>query len=103
MSNHERSLTGFYILHLRYQNFNICNFYNLIIFSFIIKPKTYLHARYCCMMSFAFCELTPITLENGPYFVQLAFNMSNRVTDTLESSTILIYLVQVKGIYTQKG
>jgi hypothetical protein len=34
--------------------------------------------------------------------VQLGFNLSNGVTDTLESSTILIYLIQVKGIYTQK-
>jgi hypothetical protein len=35
--------------------------------------------------------------------VQLAFNSSNRVADTLESSTILIYLIQAKGLYTQKG
>jgi hypothetical protein len=32
----------------------------------------------------------------------LAFNLSNRVTDTLESSTIQTYLIQVKGVYTQK-
>jgi hypothetical protein len=35
--------------------------------------------------------------------MQLGFNLSNRVTDTLESTSILIYLIQVKGIYTQKG
>ncbi len=35
-------------------------------------------------------------------FVQLAFNLRNRVTDTLESSSILIYLIEVKGIYTQR-
>ncbi len=35
-------------------------------------------------------------------FVQLAFNLSNGVTDTLESSSILIYFIQVKGIYTLK-
>ncbi len=35
-------------------------------------------------------------------FVQLAFNLSNGVADTLESSMILIYLIQGKGIYTQK-
>jgi len=35
-------------------------------------------------------------------FVQLGFNLSNGVTDTLESSSILIYLVQVKGIYMQQ-
>jgi hypothetical protein len=33
--------------------------------------------------------------------MQLGFNLRNRVTDTLESSTMLIYLIQVKGIYTQ--
>jgi hypothetical protein len=35
--------------------------------------------------------------------VQLGFNLSNRVTDTLESSSILTYLVQVKSIYTQSS
>jgi hypothetical protein len=35
-------------------------------------------------------------------FVQLGLNFGNGVTDTLESSSILIYLIQVKGIYTQK-
>ncbi len=34
--------------------------------------------------------------------MQLDFNLSNCVTDTLESSSILIYLIQMKGIYTQK-
>ncbi len=34
--------------------------------------------------------------------MQLGFNLSNGVTDTLESSSILIYLIQVKGIYTKK-
>jgi hypothetical protein len=29
-------------------------------------------------------------------------NLSNGVTDTLESNSLLIYLIQVKGIYTQK-
>ncbi len=33
---------------------------------------------------------------------QFAFNLSNSVTDSLESSTILIYLIQLKGIYTQR-
>jgi len=28
--------------------------------------------------------------------------LSNGVTDTLESSAILIYLIKVQGIYTQK-
>jgi hypothetical protein len=36
-------------------------------------------------------------------FMQLAFNLNNRVTDTLESSTILINSIQVKSIYTQEG
>jgi hypothetical protein len=34
--------------------------------------------------------------------VQLGFNLSNRVTVTLESSSILIYVMQVTGIYTWK-
>jgi hypothetical protein len=34
--------------------------------------------------------------------VPLDFNLSTGVTDTLESSSILIYLIQVKGVYTQK-
>ena len=34
-------------------------------------------------------------------FVQLAFNLSNRVTDTLESSTILIYSKSQLGLNTQ--
>ncbi len=36
-----------------------------------------------------------------PIFMQLGFNLSNGVTDTLESSSILIYLIQETGIYTQ--
>jgi len=32
--------------------------------------------------------------------VRLSFNLSNRVTDTLESSSILIYLETRKSIYT---
>ena len=41
-------------------------------------------------------------ISNISSFMQLGLNMSNGVTDTLESSSILIYLVQVKGIYTQQ-
>ncbi len=33
--------------------------------------------------------------------MQLGFNLSNGVTDTFESSSILINLIQVTGIYTQ--
>ncbi len=36
------------------------------------------------------------------FFVQLGFNLSNGVTDTLESSTILLYLETRKSIYTQQ-
>ncbi len=39
--------------------------------------------------------------SKGYFFMQLGFNMSNGITDTLESNSILIYLVHVKGIYTQ--
>jgi len=35
--------------------------------------------------------------------VQLRFNLGNGVTDTLESSTLLIYLGTNMGLYTQKG
>jgi hypothetical protein len=35
--------------------------------------------------------------------VQLCFNLSNGVTDTLEYNSILIYLVQVKSIYTRSS
>jgi hypothetical protein len=33
----------------------------------------------------------------------LVFNLSNGGTDTLESSSILIFFIQVKGIYTQSS
>jgi hypothetical protein len=33
----------------------------------------------------------------------LVFNLSNGVTDTLESSSILIFFIEVKGIYTQSS
>ncbi len=34
--------------------------------------------------------------------MQLGFNLCNGVTDTLESSPILIYLIKMKGMYTPK-
>ncbi len=37
------------------------------------------------------------------YFVQLGLNFSNGVTDTLESSSILIYFVHVKDISTRQN
>jgi hypothetical protein len=37
-----------------------------------------------------------------PIFMHLAFNLSNGVTDTLESSTILIYFNKHMSLYTQK-
>ena len=43
-----------------------------------------------------------VGLNKDATFVQLGFNLSNGETDTLESSSILIQLIQVKGIYTQK-
>ncbi len=36
-------------------------------------------------------------------FVQLGFNLSNRVPDTLESSSILICFETRKSIYTQQN
>jgi hypothetical protein len=38
---------------------------------------------------------------NWCIYVQLGFNLSNRVTDTLESSTILIYSDKHMSLYTQ--
>jgi hypothetical protein len=35
-------------------------------------------------------------------FVQLAFNLSSRVTETLESSTMLIYSRELMRLYTQR-
>ncbi len=35
------------------------------------------------------------------YFVQLDFNLSNGVTDTLESNSILIYFTKQMSLYTQ--
>jgi hypothetical protein len=39
---------------------------------------------------------------NGHTFVLLGFNLSNGVTDTLESSSILIYFSKHMSLYTQK-
>jgi hypothetical protein len=36
----------------------------------------------------------------GNYFMQLGFNLSNKVTDTLESSSVLMYLSKHMGLYT---
>jgi hypothetical protein len=47
-------------------------------------------------------QISHIFLKLNNIFMLLAFNLSNGVTDTLESSTILIYLIKVKGIYTQR-
>jgi hypothetical protein len=35
------------------------------------------------------------------FFLQLGFNLSNLLTDTLESSSILIYLSKCMSLYTQ--
>jgi hypothetical protein len=43
-----------------------------------------------------------LATNNKYTFVQLAFNLSNGVTNTLESSSILIYLETHMGLYTQK-
>ncbi len=40
--------------------------------------------------------------DSDTIFMQLGFILSNEVTDTLESNTILIYFVQVKSIYAQQ-
>ncbi len=40
--------------------------------------------------------------ENFECFMQLGFNLNNGVTDTLESSSILIYLKSQMGLNTQR-
>jgi hypothetical protein len=45
-----------------------------------------------------FVPLAPIHLA---IFVQLTFNLSNRVTDTLESKTVLLYSRKHVHLYTQ--
>jgi hypothetical protein len=47
--------------------------------------------------------LKPKLESHCHFFVQLCFNLSNGVTDTLESSTKLIYLETHKSIYTQQS
>ncbi len=42
-----------------------------------------------------------VLLWEALVFMQLAFNLSNRVTDTLESNTILIYSDEHMSLYTQ--
>jgi len=39
----------------------------------------------------------------GAIFVLLGFNLSNIETDTLESTSILIYFQTHMGLYTQEG
>jgi len=45
---------------------------------------------------------TKILIRLEKSFAQLGFNLSNGVTHTLESSSILIYFDTRKGIYTAK-
>jgi hypothetical protein len=48
------------------------------------------------------CKLMHSSILKKIYtFVQLAFNLSNGVTDTLESSTVLLYLKSCTVLYTQ--
>jgi hypothetical protein len=53
---------------------------------------------YKAPMAVHFCSLYAYT--NICNFMQFRFNLSNGVTDTLESSSILIYLETHKGIYS---
>ncbi len=41
------------------------------------------------------------SFNNRYIFMQLTFNLSNAVTDTLESSTILIYSAEHMSLYTK--
>ena len=57
----------------------------------IIKEILF-HMHYVCI------ELNKSKIES---FVQMGFNLSNGVTDTLESSSILIYFETRKSILTR--
>jgi hypothetical protein len=46
---------------------------------------------------------TSVNCINKHNFVQLGFNLSNVVTDTIESSLILIYFETHISIYIQKS
>jgi hypothetical protein len=46
-------------------------------------------------------KISDLILQPLEFFVQLAFNLSSGVTDTLESSTILIYSKSHVSLYTQ--
>jgi hypothetical protein len=46
------------------------------------------------LQSHPFCQKNPDYVKSN-IFEQLGFNLSNRVTDTLESTSILIYFVPV--------
>jgi hypothetical protein len=51
----------------------------------------------------AITEFAQILVRTVQFFVQLGFNLSYGVTDTLESSSILIYFETRKSIYSQKN
>jgi hypothetical protein len=46
-------------------------------------------------------KMTKLRCHICLFLLQLPFNLSNGVTDTLESSSVLIYLETHKGLYTQ--
>jgi hypothetical protein len=56
-------------------------------------------------MNIAICIVFIVQAPDANYFMsifmQLGFNLSNGVTDALESSTILIYSEEHKSFYTR--
>jgi hypothetical protein len=48
------------------------------------------------------CRICGLKTKTKNHFMQLGFNSSNGVTDTLESSSILLYSKLHIGLYTQR-
>jgi hypothetical protein len=85
-------------LHQFIQNLCITKniFKNLKIIEIIFKKKSGRLKNYNANSTF-------VNFLQVSSFVQLSFNLSNGETDTLESSSILIYFQTRMGLYTQEG
>jgi hypothetical protein len=64
-----------------------------------INPSILL--KYFCNIFKIITQFTLTNIKDVLIFVQLAFNLNNIVTDTLESNTILIYSREHISLYTQ--
>jgi hypothetical protein len=75
-------------------NFNVLVMYTMKLFLFIENNSS------CSSQEVHINNL--LTLDIFAIFVQLAYNLSNRVTDPLETSSILIYSKSHMGLCTQE-